>query len=83
VLARLDRALGGFFADLDRLVGRGRYVVAFTGDHGVAPVPEQMEAAGMDAGRVPAKEYVARLQAVLERHFGPGTHLASLTYTDV
>lgn len=83
VLARLDRTLGDFFTDLDRLVGRDRYVVAFTGDHGVAPVPEQMEAAGMDAGRVPSKDYVARLNGVLERHLGPGSHLASLTYTDV
>lgn len=83
VLARLDRTLGEFFADLDRLVGREKYVVALTGDHGVAPVPEQMEAAGMEAGRVPAKDYVARLNGVLTRHFGPGSHLASLTYTDV
>ena len=37
---RLDRYLGVFLDSLDRLVGRGRYVVSLTADHGVTPYPE-------------------------------------------
>ena len=43
VLARLDLAIGRLLETLDRLVGRDRYVVALTSDHGVAPLPEQSE----------------------------------------
>jgi predicted AlkP superfamily pyrophosphatase or phosphodiesterase len=34
-LKRLDRALGGFLDHLDAVVGKGRYVLAFSADHGV------------------------------------------------
>ena len=40
-LARLDRTLGSLFDRLDTSVGRNRYVVALTSDHGVTPIPEQ------------------------------------------
>jgi predicted AlkP superfamily pyrophosphatase or phosphodiesterase len=52
VLARLDRSLGEFFAHLDAKVGRGNYVVAFSADHGVAPIPEQAQRDGLGGGRV-------------------------------
>jgi arylsulfatase A-like enzyme len=52
VLARLDRDLGEFFAHLDAKVGRGNYVVAFSADHGVAPIPEQAQRDGLGGGRV-------------------------------
>jgi predicted AlkP superfamily pyrophosphatase or phosphodiesterase len=52
VLVRLDVQLGKLFDALDRRVGAGRYVVGMSADHGVAPIPEQMQAAGLDAGRL-------------------------------
>jgi predicted AlkP superfamily pyrophosphatase or phosphodiesterase len=39
-LLRLDRYLGAFLDSLDARVGKGRYIVALTADHGVAPFPE-------------------------------------------
>src|SRR6202158_4000042 len=57
VLIRLDKGLGELFAHLDQKVGRGNYVVAFSADHGVVPVPEDMQKTGADAG-------VLRLAAV-------------------
>jgi predicted AlkP superfamily pyrophosphatase or phosphodiesterase len=39
-LLRLDRYLGAFLDSLDARVGAGRYVVALTADHGIAPFPE-------------------------------------------
>jgi hypothetical protein len=52
VLMRLDETLGKFLADLDKKVGKDRYVLAFTADHGVAEIPEQAKAEGKDAGRI-------------------------------
>ncbi|PWT79849.1 MAG: hypothetical protein C5B57_13185 [Blastocatellia bacterium] len=52
VLVRLDRTLATFFERLDRLVGPDNYTVALSADHGVAPLPERMVAAGLDGGRV-------------------------------
>jgi predicted AlkP superfamily pyrophosphatase or phosphodiesterase len=40
-LMRLDRALGAMLDGLDKTVGRGRYVVAISADHGVADPPEE------------------------------------------
>lgn len=53
-LVRLDAQLGKLFDTLDRRLGRGGYVVGMSADHGVAPIPEQMTAMGLDAGRFPS-----------------------------
>ena len=50
VLVRLDQDLAELFAHLDKKVGRGNYVVALSADHGVVPIPEDMQKSGMDAG---------------------------------
>ena len=65
-LARLDRDLGEFFTHLDKTVGRGKYVVAFSSDHGVAPVPEDLRKTGVDAGRLNVEEVRNRIEQVLE-----------------
>ncbi len=49
-LARLDRDLATFFAHLDKSVGRENYVVAFSADHGGAPIPEDLQKTGIDSG---------------------------------
>src|SRR5262249_48318082 len=56
VLRRLDETLGKFLADLEKKVGKDRYVIAFTADHGVAEIPEQIKAEGKDAGRIMMNE---------------------------
>jgi arylsulfatase A-like enzyme len=38
-MLRLDRDLAAFFQSLDQRVGKGRWTVALTADHGVAPIP--------------------------------------------
>jgi arylsulfatase A-like enzyme len=52
ILINADRTIGQLLSGLDRLVGKGNYVVAVTGDHGVAPIPERARMMGLDAGRV-------------------------------
>ncbi len=45
MLVRLDATIGRLLAALDGQVGPGRYALAFTSDHGVSPVPQQMHGA--------------------------------------
>jgi len=42
LLLQLDATIGTLLQRLDALVGRDRYVVALTADHGAAPTPEQI-----------------------------------------
>ncbi len=66
VLVRLDKDLGEFFAHLDQKVGRGNYVVALTGDHGVAPIPVDMQKTGFNAGILSLPELKDRMEKALE-----------------
>lgn len=83
LLVQLDATVGALLETLDRRVGPDRYVVALTGDHGVSPIPEQMAALGVPAGRIDGRGLVARVNAALEPFLGPGPHVATLVYTDL
>ena len=78
MLVRLDGTLGALLDHLDRAVGPNNYVVAVTADHGVAPIPEQASASGLDAGRIAGDEVVARVEKGLEASLGPGRSVAQL-----
>jgi hypothetical protein len=82
-LFRLDRTLGQFLDALDKTVGRDRYVLALSADHGVSVIPEAWSAQGHDAGRVlnPAVRKVA--EAAMAAAHGPGPHVAHVEYTDL
>lgn len=67
----VDREVGRLLTELDRLVGRGRYVVALSSDHGVTPLPETSKARGLDAGRVEVKALRERLDQALDAALGP------------
>lgn len=55
---RLDGQLGAFLDSLDARVGAGNYLLVFTSDHGVCPLPELAVNQGMsDARRVPPAEF--------------------------
>jgi len=66
ILVRLDQDLGELFAHLDQKVGKERYVVALTADHGVAPIPADMQKTGFDAGVLSLPELQARIEKALE-----------------
>ncbi|MBL8798617.1 MAG: alkaline phosphatase family protein [Planctomycetia bacterium] len=52
VTLRADRVMRGLLDHLDSRVGRGRYVVLLTADHGVCPLPEVSRAQGREADRL-------------------------------
>lgn len=70
---RLDRTIADFFRFLDEHVGADNYVVVFTADHGVAPLPERILEIRPDfpAGRVDAEEMKKAATAALNERFGP------------
>ncbi|MCU0248706.1 MAG: alkaline phosphatase family protein [Vicinamibacterales bacterium] len=82
-LARLDRTIGALLDHLDRTAGAGNYVVALTADHGVAPIPEQAAAFGIDAGRLDAALVRQAAQRALEAALGPGTYTVRSQYSDL
>lgn len=64
-LLRLDAELGTFFDFLDDRVGAGRWVVALSGDHGVATIPEVQAAEGLGGRRIDEWERGALLERAL------------------
>ena len=79
VIARLDVTIGALLDHLDQTVGAGKYVVAFTADHGVARIPE---AAG-GGGRETNAETTATIEKALAPFLGPGKYVANSAYTDI
>ena len=55
-LLRMDRALGEFFDFLDRTVGKGRWTMMLSADHGVTDTPEDLKARGEFGYRVTAAD---------------------------
>lgn len=81
-LIRLDGVLGDLFDVLDRTVGRDRWALGLSADHGVAPIPEMRQQQGLDAGRVLPRDVRAVASKVLAP-LGEGPHVAYVEYTDV
>lgn len=82
-LARLDRDLAAFFSLLDKKVGRENFVVAFTADHGVAPIPEELRKTGIDAGRLNLNEVKTRVDTALEPFHVSKPAVADISGSDV
>jgi predicted AlkP superfamily pyrophosphatase or phosphodiesterase len=83
LLARLDVTIGRLLDRLDARVGRGKYVVALSADHGVAAIPEQLKREGTDAGRALMNTASANAESALVRAFGPGSYVARMDYTNL
>jgi len=83
VMVRLDETIGELLTTLDRLVGRDRYVVALTADHGVAQVPEQSRQAGAPAGRYTSAAVRGAVNTALTAFFGEGAHVTTSTGPNV
>jgi predicted AlkP superfamily pyrophosphatase or phosphodiesterase len=77
-VARQDDVLGALVRHLDAKVGRDRYVLALSADHGVADVPVTR-----GAGRVAQEDVRDRIEDILVTRFGPppanGRYVVSAT----
>ncbi|MBI3668825.1 MAG: alkaline phosphatase family protein, partial [Acidobacteria bacterium] len=83
VLVRLDQTIGALLEHLDRAVGAEKYVVAFSADHGVAPIPETLARLGIDAGRIDRVDLAARVEKALEPALGLGQHVTRVSDGDL
>lgn len=83
VLFRLDATIGSLLRTLDERVGPGKYIVAFTSDHGVAPPPEDKEGTGQQGGRIDPADVAAAVTAALRGALHTDAVVARVEYTDV
>ena len=72
VTLRSDRVVRELLDRLDQKVGKGKYVLALTADHGVCPLPEVARKQGKDAGRVDPSVLQSKAEAFLDDRFGGG-----------
>jgi arylsulfatase A-like enzyme len=83
VLIHLDRELGLLLDHLDKQVGKGRFVLGLSSDHGVSPVPERVKAAGFESGRIGTVAVGRILDDVLQKELGGGPYRTRVIYNDV
>ena len=83
MFAQLDRTLGVLLDRLDALVGRGNYVIGLTADHGVTPIPTQLQSEGLDAGRLDAAAISALIEDQGNTLAGAGKYVARVNTNDV
>jgi predicted AlkP superfamily pyrophosphatase or phosphodiesterase len=79
IVVRLDRTIGMLLDHLDARVGRGRYVVGLSSDHGVGPLPEQTPGSGRQTGA----QALAAIDKALVPFFGAGKYAQTSVYTDL
>lgn len=75
IAIRTDRVIGRLLARVDKLVGLDRTLIAFTSDHGVAPVPDMLTARSLPGGRMTNKELFGPIEQALTARYGAGQWL--------
>jgi hypothetical protein len=69
---RTDRVIGQLLNRVDKLVGLQHVLVAFTSDHGVAPLPEWLAERGLPGGRMTSKDISGAIQQALDTRYRKG-----------
>lgn len=74
----LDQQLDGFFTWLDKNVPGGlpEVWIAFSADHGIAPVPAQAAALGIPAATIDIPKLIAGINGALNAKFSPGEKIS-------
>jgi arylsulfatase A-like enzyme len=78
---RTDRVIGELLAKVDALVGLDHTIVAFTTDHGVAPVPEMQAARKLPGGRIKQEALFGPIAAALTAKYGEGQWIVATAGT--
>jgi predicted AlkP superfamily pyrophosphatase or phosphodiesterase len=77
----LDKDIDSFFTYLDKKIGLANVMVAFTADHGIAPVPAEAARLGIAAGVINLDTLAEKLNEALNAKFSPGKETAYLMPT--
>lgn len=75
IAVRTDGTIARLLNQVDKIVGLQHTLVAFTTDHGVAPVPESLRERALPGGRMTTKELFEPIQQALAARFGDGKWL--------
>lgn len=67
-----DRILKELLGTLDAKVGKGRYLLALSSDHGVCPIPEVARSLGKNAGRVDPEALFGQALQFLQEKYAKG-----------
>jgi predicted AlkP superfamily pyrophosphatase or phosphodiesterase len=70
VTLRTDRLVRELLDFLDAHVGRGRYLLALSADHGICPLPETSQARGIEAFRINPRLLTTAAEEFLEDKYG-------------
>lgn len=76
VTLRSDRVIKDLLDHLDAQIGKGKYLLALTADHGICPLPEESRARGIEAMRVPPSLLSTDAEDFLRLTFGRQGDLA-------
>jgi predicted AlkP superfamily pyrophosphatase or phosphodiesterase len=68
----LDHDLNDFFSALDKTIGLENLMIAFTADHGVAPIPARSADLGISSAQLDLERFAQGMNAVLNAKFSPG-----------
>ncbi|WP_029630233.1 alkaline phosphatase family protein [Zavarzinella formosa] len=68
---RSDKIMADLLKFLDETVGKDKYLLCLTADHGVCPLPELSAKNGLDAKRFPSKKIMAAAELYLRLTYMP------------
>lgn len=83
MLFDVDAFMRDLFAHLDKTVGKDKYLVSFTSDHGVSGVPGYLESLGLSAGRIPEKVIRTAINDALSARWGAAEYVAGIKLPQV
>ncbi len=69
-LHRLDRLLSEIIAELEERLGRERFLLVLSSDHGMRPIPESVPGADPQASRIFSSALTRELNSALRSRFG-------------
>ena len=70
ITLRTDRQVAALLDTVDRSVGLRHTLIAFTADHGVAPIPEHATAMRLPGGRVKPSDVLTAVRNAIRARFG-------------
>jgi arylsulfatase A-like enzyme len=71
ITLRVDRSIAALLDFVDAHVGLQNTLVAFTADHGVAPIPEHANALNLPGGRIKAEDVLRAMRLGISARYNP------------
>jgi predicted AlkP superfamily pyrophosphatase or phosphodiesterase len=71
ITLRVDRSIAALLDFVDARVGLQNTLVAFTADHGVAPIPEHANALGLPGGRIKGEDVLRAMRLGISDRYNP------------